>query len=202
MKIVSWNVKGLRSPNKRMAILRHLKWLKTDIALLQETHLPSSDFWRMLKLWVGQTHGSASTNGKAGVVILIHKHLSCKVVSSDHDVERRLLTLHLWLSSIDLILTNIYAPNSPTNSFFQAVATRLAPYLEYRLLLGGDFNTIMDRQEDKHRGNPTSQSTSQPTTSLLNSFATALQLIDPWRLSHPEGREYLIYSPPTTHYLE
>lgn len=129
MKIVSWNVKGLWSPNKRMAILRYLKRLKTDIALLQETHLPSADFWRMRKLWVGQTHGSASTNGKAGVLILIHKRLSCEVVSSDHDVEGRLLTLHLRLSSKDLILTNIYASNSPTKSFFQAVATHLAPYL-------------------------------------------------------------------------
>lgn len=127
-----------------MVILHHLKCLKTDITLLQETHLPSADFWRMHKFWVGQTHSSASTNGKAGVLILIHKNRSCEVVSSKYDEEGRLLTVHLRLSTNDLIFTNIYAPNSPTKPFFQAVTTHLAPYLQYPILLGADFNTVMD----------------------------------------------------------
>lgn len=50
-----WNVKGLRSPQKRMKVLRHLRKLKTDVAMLQETHLHSQDFFRMRKLWMGHT---------------------------------------------------------------------------------------------------------------------------------------------------
>lgn len=75
MKIVSWNVKGLRTPAKRLKILRHLKRLKMDIALLQETHLKSPDFQRMKKLWVGTVLGSDASNRRAGVLILIHKNL-------------------------------------------------------------------------------------------------------------------------------
>lgn len=44
--------RALGLPKKRMKILRHLKQLKPDIALLQETHLPKEDFSRLQKLWV------------------------------------------------------------------------------------------------------------------------------------------------------
>lgn len=74
VRIVSWNIKGLRSLHKHMAILRHLKHLNTDIAVLQETHLPEQDFVLMCKLWVGQVVGSLALKGKAGVLILINKN--------------------------------------------------------------------------------------------------------------------------------
>lgn len=114
---------------------------------------PSDDFWWIHKLWVGQTHRSDSVKCKAGVLILIHKNLPCEVVSS----AGRLLTLHLCISNKNLIVTNIYVPDSPTKSFFQAATAHLTPYLQYPLLLGGDFNTVMDMQEDKCRGKVTSQ---------------------------------------------
>lgn len=34
LKVISWNVKGLRSPHKHMKILRHLKHLQVDVAIL------------------------------------------------------------------------------------------------------------------------------------------------------------------------
>lgn len=49
LTITSWNVKGLRSPNKRTKILRHLKKLDTDVDLLQETHLAAADYFRLKK---------------------------------------------------------------------------------------------------------------------------------------------------------
>lgn len=120
MKIISWNVKGLHSLHKRMAILHHLKRLKADVALLQESHLTEADFPRMCKLWVGQVYGSAAAKGKAGVVILIHKNLPCEVLSSVHDTEGRILTLTLKLFSRKWALTNVYAltlhPNSSSNN--------------------------------------------------------------------------------------
>lgn len=50
LTITTWNVKGLRSPIKRTKILRHLKKLNTDIALLQETHIEASDYFRIKTL--------------------------------------------------------------------------------------------------------------------------------------------------------
>lgn len=103
---------------------------KIESGLLQETHLPVADFCRMRKLWVGKTYGSAAVKGKAGVLILIHKNLPCDIESSTQDEEGHLLTVHLRVSSKDLVVTNVYAPNSPTKSLFQTVTSHLAPSLQ------------------------------------------------------------------------
>lgn len=49
LKIVSWNVRGINSPAKRSKILNHLKKLKADICLLQETHLLESEHKKLKK---------------------------------------------------------------------------------------------------------------------------------------------------------
>lgn len=114
--------------------------------ILQNLKKPSEDFSRMRKLWVGQIHGSSSVKGKAGVLILIHKNVPCEVVSSVNDDKGRLLTLHLHISNRNLMVTNIYAPNSPTKTFFQSVSTHFPPYLHLPLMVGGDFNTWIYRK--------------------------------------------------------
>lgn len=78
-RTVSWNVKGFRSPQKRTMVLRHLKKLKTDIALLQETHLRKEDFEIIRRLWVGEVVGSEGRGRKAGVLILIRKNVKINI---------------------------------------------------------------------------------------------------------------------------
>lgn len=125
MKVVSLNVKGLCSPNKRMAIFRHLKCLKADIAVVQKTHLTTSDFARMHKLWVGQVIGSPEVRGRAGVLLLIHKNLPRKIISTHSDNEGRLLTATLKTYNREWVLTNVYAPNSPSKQFFQNLTSSI-----------------------------------------------------------------------------
>lgn len=59
VKIISWNFNGLHSPIKRMKVLHHLKYLRADTALLQESHLPETAFHHLKKLWVGEVVGSS-----------------------------------------------------------------------------------------------------------------------------------------------
>ena len=100
-----------------MKILRHLKRLKADIALLQETHLSASDFPRMKKLWVGTVLGSEAVGRKAGVLLLIHRNLPCTVQAVNTDSQGRLVSAHLKIGSKDLVISNVYAPNSPGKHF-------------------------------------------------------------------------------------
>lgn len=74
MRIVSWNIKGLRSPSKRINVLRQLQHLKTDIALLQE-NIPVPQRLLLPSKTIGR-RGSAATRRKAGVIILLHKSLA------------------------------------------------------------------------------------------------------------------------------
>lgn len=149
MRITSWNVKGLRFSIKRIKILRHLKRLKTDIALLQETHLTHSDYHRMQKLWVGSVLGSDAVGCKAGVIILIHKNLPCKVISSNAYNQGRFLTIHVQIGDRDLLISNVYAPNNPWKLFLGDLSLRLIQHPLTPHVVGGDFNSTLHMTEDR-----------------------------------------------------
>lgn len=121
MRITSWNVKGLRSSIKRLKILRHVKRLKTDIALLQETHLTHSDYHHMKKLWVDTVLGPDAIGQKARVIILIHKKLPCEVISIDLDNQSRFFTVHVHLGNRELVISKSMHPITPETFLWRPI---------------------------------------------------------------------------------
>lgn len=120
LKIVSWNFKGLHSPRKCMSILRHLKRLRINVALFQETHLSTDDLTCLRKLWGRFRLWLTSTIGrKARVAILLHKNLRHTIRDVKTDSAGHKMTLHMTLDSKQVAFTHIYVPNSPDTSFFQ-----------------------------------------------------------------------------------
>lgn len=106
-------------------ILGHLK-LRTDIALLQETHLPEIDFHRMNKQWVGEVVGLPALGRKAGVLILLRKGLRVKILDVEGDEAGRRATILLEENGVQIRITNIYAPNSPSIAYFQELSSWIA----------------------------------------------------------------------------
>ena len=74
-KLVSLNVRGLRSLNKRKAILTWLIKQKADIVFLQETHSSSEDenFWNTQ--WKGKMLFSHGSNHRKGTLVLVKQVL-------------------------------------------------------------------------------------------------------------------------------
>lgn len=70
---ISWNVKGLNGLVKRARIFNHLKYLKCDVAFLQETHLLVKDQVRRKKGWVRNVFHSNLNSKTCETAILIHK---------------------------------------------------------------------------------------------------------------------------------
>ena len=70
-KLISLNVRGIRSPKKRKALLMWLKERKYDIIFLQETYSTDEveDIWRTQ--WQGGLFFSHGTNHSCGVMILV-----------------------------------------------------------------------------------------------------------------------------------
>lgn len=114
LKIITWNVQGMKQPQKRSKILRHLRKHKADIALLQETHLLEPDFQRLKKWWVGRVEGSPAVGRKAGVVTLIRKSLPYTIIHVDRDREGRRVTITIQpenpTPNTTIKITNLYAP--------------------------------------------------------------------------------------------
>lgn len=129
-------------------ILRHLKILCTDIALLQETHLPKSDFNRMKKLWVGEVVGSPAVGRRAGVLILLRKGLQIKVISTERDNVGRRISILLEDGGVSMRVTNIYAPTFPSTAYFQELSSWLGQQTQRHHYIAGDFNcTVLDLED-------------------------------------------------------
>lgn len=175
-----------------MKILRHLKRLKTDIALLQETHLLTPDFHRMKKMWVG----SDALGRKAGVLLLIHKNLLCTVLSINTDKQGLLLSAHIKIGSKDLVITNVYAPNTPSIQFYSELTTWLLSNTHLPHLIGGDFNDVLHLTDDRSSPKHPKLGPAPLTPTHFASIMDLLHLQDLWRLSHPVDREFTFYSNP------
>lgn len=69
---ITWNVKGMNGPYKRVKRFSYLKKLNSEIIFLQETHLKIADQVRLRKNWVGQSFHSNFNIKARGAAILIH----------------------------------------------------------------------------------------------------------------------------------
>lgn len=58
LTLVSWNVRGMNSPVKRILVFKFLKDYNPDIFLFQETHLVGGRILSLKKLWVGHYYHS------------------------------------------------------------------------------------------------------------------------------------------------
>ena len=61
------------------------------------------------------------------------------------------------------------------------------------IIIGGDFNTIINPTLDK--SNRTTTNHTWQSTDTIKQFMSDLGLGDGWRLQHPSSREYSFYSP-------
>lgn len=75
----------------------------------------------------GEVRGSASKDRKAGVLTLIRKNSPYKVKSVDRDREGRWVAITIQPNNAPqhttYTITDLYAPNSPTKDYFQALTT-------------------------------------------------------------------------------
>ena len=59
-----------------------------------------------------------------------------------------------------LTLVNIYAPNNDNATFPQNLLDQILSFECEEIIMGGDFNLVMDVQKDKKGGNGTTQKNS------------------------------------------
>ena len=82
---------------------------------------------------------------------------------------------------------NIYAPNDDNPNFFKNVLSHLLSFECEDIILGGDFNLVLDVQNDKKGGRLTTHKNSlKEVQNIINS----LDLIDIWRVSNPDIRRF------------
>lgn len=183
LKVISYNVQGLRNAQKRRKMFCHIHVLNTDVVVLQETHSDK----KTEKIWKSEWGGPAcfshgDTNAR-GVAILFKRNINCKILKQARDNEGRVLAVKIQTVGPIITLLAIYAPNSDSPQFF-VNAFSIAESLENDLkIIAGDFNTVLDISKDLQGGKGHSN---VKTRQFLNEYLSDSDLVDVWRIHHPD----------------
>ncbi len=188
----SWNVCGLNNPVKRGKVLSHLKTLTSDIMFLQETHLNNNLHGRLRAKWIGEIYHSAFSSKARGGAVLIRRNVLFLQKKTIADKEGCYIIVIGEIHNISITLVNIYATNTDYPIFFQKVFALILDISQTNLIIGGDFNTVLDTYLDL---SSTRKAPKNASTEFLNTYINNTNILDIWRIMNPSGRDYSFYSP-------
>lgn len=190
IKISSWNCRGLQKLEKVKQVMSRLNSMHSDIMLLQETHLLSSQEAKIRRRWQGSVYSAPFTSQARGVMILIHKSIPFQVTRVIKDKAGRYVILQGTLITEKIILINIYAPNIDDPKFFHNLFLTVS-CLSGSLIIAGDFNCTLNPELDRSSGIDLSHPKSRQT---IQHFMKELDLRDIWRDMNPKVLKYSCYS--------
>ena len=181
LNLATLKVRGLRDSSKCMRLLGELKNPGVDVAAVQETYFTCCADCRVLKSDFN-VFSAYSSRASSGTSLLIGRSLDAAVDVVFAGDGGRLVVAEFAVKSLKFRLVAVYAPNIVVErvSFFR----RLAPFLDdtKRLVLMGDWNTILDPKIDKvGRG---ARRIGRCDSSLVG-LMTRHNLVDWFRLDHP-----------------
>lgn len=193
-KTLSLNVRGLHQEKKRRSLFKRLKTENVQICFLQETFSTPEVETRWRHEWGGQIFFVHGTNHARGVMILIQADLDAEIVDVHHDDIGRLLLVNAKIDDGIFKLMNVYSPNSEKSQlhFFRFVHKFMKKYLKStdNILLGGDFNVILNYTLDRKGGNLVQSHQYKQVISTLQLINSEFELIDIWRTKNPTTKRF------------
>lgn len=196
LRILSWNVNGFN--RKRNEVLRQLSLLKADVVFLQETHVGPDRTYSTGSIKVQDLECDYSMaaftvfkGSSRGVAILFKKNLGCGGFSIDGDGKGRFIIIKCQIWGHDFVFINVYNSNDEKIKFteFTQISTHIPP--SAYLVIGGDFNTVMDADLDK-TSNLRNRS-HRKSFDALHNFLETLSLVDVWRCLYPEVKSFTYF---------
>lgn len=183
----TFNVKGLASKEKRLKIFNYLKEKQNTIFFLQKLHCVPDDHDSWKKQWGGDTYISGNSSNSKGLDIFISQNIIYNKLQYKEIISGRLQLLKLELGEKILVLINVYGPNNEDVTFLNILEETIIAYNSETLLIGGDFNTILDYKTDKLNGKNDKIS---KRSEKLNKIIENNELFDIWRILNPKIKEY------------
>lgn len=189
IKVLSWNIRGLGNPVKRVAALRHFKAAKVDIICLQETHFPPGAIPSFgSQIYNTQIHATHSAYAR-GVSILIHRDVQFHCFQRVIDKEGKFIFLLCTVSNLTCIIANIYILPPYSAVTLRHLAKFMAQHPNVPLMAMGDFNNYLHHKWDKLAA-PTSATACNKGPMPFARLLSELGLTDVWCRSHATVRQY------------
>lgn len=204
MKIITWNVNGIRAIVKK-EFFPSIEKLDADILCLQETKATSDEVDKALKSLKGYeiTANEAEQKGYSGTSVLSKSKplkISFDIGVAEHDKEGRVICAEY----ADFHLINVYVPNSGQQlerlDYRKQWDADFLKYIKDRekrkpVIVCGDFNVAhrpIDLKNDKSNYNKTAGYT-QVEIDGMDAYTNA-GLVDIYRRFHPDTEAYTYWS--------
>lgn len=191
VKLVTWNIHGLGSKEKRAKLSSQLDHLDADIVLLQETHLSKMSTDVHLTPQFPHVYLSCFNSKQRGVAIMIKKHVSFIHKDTIKDQEGRFIIIRVTIENRDYCICSVYGPNIDDPVFFHSLFTSLSLHSDAIQIIGGDLNLVCDPEMDRLSRAGIRKWNS---TDTLKQYISDFGLCDAWRSQHPSLKEYTFYS--------
>ena len=168
--IITWNVRGLGSPSKRQKIHAYLHRRGVHIALLQETHLTKDEVTKLQRRWRGRLYATETSAYARGALIWVRTGVPFEASDIRIDKNGRWVMVRGRLNGQEITLGCIYAPNQGQLQFFQEMSSVISEVRTDKMMIGGDFNCVLDVALDRSTHSPPTPS---PPASQHLSLAAA-----------------------------
>jgi exonuclease III len=187
LKIITFNAKGLKGPQKRDRVFNWLNNKEADIILIQESHFEENDRYDWEKLWKGEILSSIGRGNSRGVTTLLSKKMNYKKISEYRDKEGRWLILTIEIEQATYCITNYYGPNKDDITHLRNMVKKIDTIKYDHFILGGDLNFVYNIQLDKQGGK---NNTNEKCRKTMINWQDQHNISDIWRTLHPKKRQY------------
>lgn len=184
LRLLTLNTKGLLNAQTRYELLSLCVKEQISILLLQETHFYNINNVLYFKSMfnTNQAYFSFGTNQSRGVGI-VFLNPNIVIEKSYVDLDGRLVYTDIIYNAVQFRIINIYAPNIPPERV--AFLKDLYPHCltSKHLIIGGDFNCIVNPNIDKIGGKVTYGTTGNEQ---IQEIVKDFQLLDCFRILNPD----------------
>ena len=187
LKFSSLNVRGLGEVSKRKEIFNWLRKKKFSIYMLQEVHCTEKNIHLWTAEWGYKALFSCCASNKAGTCILFNNNFHLQITKTRSDPNGRFIICDICTNGKNITLCNLYAPNEDKPDFFRDIAIYLQDFQCDEIIIGGDFNLVMDVSKDKKGGRA---STHKNSLEEVKGICETWDVVDIWRVLNPEEERY------------
>ena len=184
----SANVRGMFDMAKRRELFHYYNIKPYQVIFLQEMHCTgqTEPYWR--SEWGHNMYLSYGSSEARGAGILIKSSCQHIVHNLIPDPGGRFVIMDVSFGDFRVTLVNLYGPNSDSPEFFKNIIEIVDTIINDKIIIGADFNCIINNNMDKQGGKP-AHSNKQAQEVILN-WIEDYALIDIWRNLKPNKKVY------------
>ena len=127
---ITLNGNGLNAPTKRHRLAERIRKQSPYSCCLQETHFRPKDTYRLkVTGWKNIFHANGNQK-KAGIAILTSDKIDLKIKKITRDKEEHYIMIKGSIQEEDIIIVNIYAPNTGAPQYIRRTLTEKEKFTE------------------------------------------------------------------------